>query len=69
MQNTAQYFIDQLKMEAHPEGGFYVSTYRGNEQFETRNVARPIYTSIYFLLRSQDISQLASFSRPPWVYL
>lgn len=58
MQHTAQYFIDHLKMEAHPEGGYYVSTHRAEEQIETRNVARPIYTSIYFLLRSQDISHL-----------
>lgn len=58
MEHSAQYYIKQLNMEAHPEGGYFVSTFAGEEQFETRNVARPIYTSIYFLLRSQDISHL-----------
>ncbi len=58
MEHSAQYYIEQLNMEAHPEGGYFVSTFAGEEQIETRNIARPIYTSIYFLLRSQDISHL-----------
>ena len=58
MEQHAQYFIEHLNMEPHPEGGFYVSSYRAEEEINTRNVVRPIYTSIYFLLRSQDISHL-----------
>ena len=56
MQKNAQYYIDNLNMVAHPEGGYYVSSFRAEEGIQTRNVERPIYTSIYFLLRSQDIS-------------
>ena len=55
---TAQYFIDQLKMEAHAEGGYFVSTFHGDSTVVTPQGNRPNYTSIYFLLRSQDISHL-----------
>lgn len=56
MTYNAQYFIDHLKMEAHPEGGYYVSTFRAADSWEMPQGERPYYTSIYFLLRSQDIS-------------
>jgi predicted cupin superfamily sugar epimerase len=59
---SSEYWIDQLKLRAHPEGGFYRETYRSEEiipqnalpnRFEgTRNFS----TAIYFLLRSQDRS-------------
>lgn len=58
MTKTAQYFIENLQMEAHPEGGYYVSTYRSDVPTVTKQGERPHYTSIYFLLRSQDISHL-----------
>ena len=58
MSKTAQYFIENLQMEAHPEGGYYVSTYRSDVPTVTMQGERPHYTSIYFLLRSQDISHL-----------
>ena len=56
MEQNAQYYIEHLHMEPHPEGGYYVSSFRAEDSINTRNVERPIYTSIYFLLRSQDIS-------------
>ncbi|WP_107943506.1 cupin domain-containing protein [Metasolibacillus fluoroglycofenilyticus] len=58
MTQSAQFYIEQLQLEAHPEGGYYKSSFRANEEIATRDVLRPIYTSIYFLLRSQDISHL-----------
>lgn len=58
MQYTAQYFIDNLNLVEHPEGGYYTSTFRAEDHIAVRDVERPIYTSIYFLLRSQDISHL-----------
>lgn len=58
MQYSAQYFIDNLKLVEHPEGGYYASTFHAEDPIAVRDVERPIYTSIYFLLRSQDISHL-----------
>lgn len=58
MKNSAQYFIEHLKLAEHPEGGYYISSFRASDDIAVRDVQRPIYTSIYFLLRSQDISHL-----------
>ena len=58
MTYSAEDLITQLQLEAHPEGGFYKSTYTASEAVATHNGSRPIYTSIYFLLRSTDISHL-----------
>ncbi|GAA0879276.1 cupin domain-containing protein [Algoriphagus jejuensis] len=48
--------IEKLRMTAHPEGGFYAETYRSNQELETANGERNLATSIFFLLRSQDVS-------------
>ncbi|GLC90009.1 cupin domain-containing protein [Lysinibacillus piscis] len=58
MQYTAQYFIEKLNLAQHPEGGYYISSFRATDEMVVRDVQRPIYTSIYFLLHSQDISHL-----------
>ncbi|MGE7998238.1 cupin domain-containing protein [Lysinibacillus sp. NPDC093190] len=58
MKYSAQYFIEKLNLAEHPEGGYYISSFRAAEDMTVRDVQRPIYTSIYFLLRSQDISHL-----------
>lgn len=58
MKVSAQYFIENLQLEEHPEGGFYASTFRSDHEIAVHNVERPLYTSIYFLLRSQDLSHL-----------
>ncbi|ACA42109.1 cupin domain-containing protein [Lysinibacillus sphaericus] len=58
MKYSAPYFIKQLNLAEHPEGGYYISSFRAEENIAVRDVQRPIYTSIYFLLRSQDISHL-----------
>lgn len=58
MNYSAQYFIEKLNLAKHPEGGYYRSSFRASEDMAVRDVQRPIYTSIYFLLRSQDISHL-----------
>lgn len=58
MTYSADDLITQLQLEAHPEGGYYKSTYAASEAVATSNGSRPIYTSIYFLLRSTDISHL-----------
>ena len=59
---TAEYWIHHLKLDPHPEGGFYRETYRSEENIQlcglpSRFAApRSFSTAIYFLLRSQDKS-------------
>ncbi|WP_173918244.1 cupin domain-containing protein [Halobacillus sp. Marseille-Q1614] len=48
--------INQLGLKAHPEGGFYKPTYESDISTETPHGKRSLYTSIYFLLRSKDVS-------------
>jgi predicted cupin superfamily sugar epimerase len=57
VEKRIQELVEVLKMTAHPEGGFYAETFRSDQYMihpngEERNLA----TSIYFLLRSQDVS-------------
>lgn len=49
---TAEQWIEELNLQAHPEGGFYAETYRSETLLDGRASA----TSIYFLLRPNDIS-------------
>jgi predicted cupin superfamily sugar epimerase len=51
-----QELVERLGMKAHPEGGFYAETYRAEETLNTANGQRNLATSIYFLLRSEDVS-------------
>lgn len=54
-----QQLIDQLQLQPHPEGGFYRSSFRSDVEAQTTfGKERPLYTSIYFLLRSEDVSHL-----------
>jgi predicted cupin superfamily sugar epimerase len=58
----ADYWIDKLELKKHPEGGFYKETYRSAESILQMGLpprfsgSRSFSTSIYFLLRSGDIS-------------
>ncbi|MBX5319060.1 cupin domain-containing protein [Staphylococcus caprae] len=47
---TAQEWIQQLELIAHPEGGYYRETLRDS------HVNRAPYSSIYFLLTHEEIS-------------
>ena len=57
-----EYWIQHLKLNPHPEGGFFKETYRANESIDKRALPsrfkgeRNYSTAIYFLLRSQDRS-------------
>ncbi|MER2038105.1 MAG: cupin domain-containing protein [Solibacillus sp.] len=51
-----QQMIEGFQLQPHPEGGFYRSTLRAEESLLLERGERPFYTSIYFLLRSEDIS-------------
>lgn len=62
IKRPAQYWIDHLKLQPHPEGGFYKETYRSKESVPAGIVLRDspgprsFSTAIYFLLRAQDKS-------------
>ena len=49
-----QYWIDQLGLLPHPEGGYYKELPDSKDWFEEKN--RPIYTNIYFLLTEESPS-------------
>jgi predicted cupin superfamily sugar epimerase len=61
--HPAEYWINQLKLFPHPEGGFYKETYRSTENIQLCGLPirfaspRSFSTAIYFLLRSQDKSR------------
>jgi uncharacterized protein len=52
--NTADYWIKMLNLEPHKEGGYYKQSFKSTE--EIKDKARMLYTSIYFLLCSGEIS-------------
>lgn len=59
---TAEYWIDHLGLQPHPEGGFFKETYRSKETVSQTYLPsgfsgdRNFSTAIYFLLRSKDRS-------------
>lgn len=63
-QHDAQYYVSRLGLEPHPEGGYYKRTFESEEQTSDQELSvqfegtRKLYTSIYFLLGSKDISHL-----------
>lgn len=59
----ADYWIEQLELEPHPEGGFYRETYRSQgtcrfEAGEPFDGERNHATAIYYLLKSGERSKL-----------
>jgi uncharacterized protein len=60
----AQYWIDQLKLKPHPEGGFFRESYRSSVVIPepalpaTFRGPRTASTAIYFLLAGEDFSAL-----------
>ena len=60
MSDKAQSFIQALRLQAHPEGGYYRETYRSDRVIDVPGaggvVPRNISTGIYFLLEKDDFS-------------
>jgi uncharacterized protein len=58
----AEYWIERLGLQRHPEGGFFKETYRSPENIQVCGLPlrfpspRSFSTAIYFLLRSEDQS-------------
>lgn len=48
--------IKKFKMEIHPEGGYFVETYKSEINYSSTN--QTLYSSILFLLGNNDISHL-----------
>jgi len=61
-ERTAEYWIDKLSLQAHPEGGYFNETYRSEEQIDGSELPsrygspRVFGTSIYFLLTTESVS-------------
>lgn len=59
---TAQYWISQLSLIPHPEGGYYKETYHSKELISDQELSvsyqgkRMLSSSIYFLLPSDEVS-------------
>ncbi len=64
MRTTADEWIARLRLERHPEGGWFRETYRSPESIATAAlpsrfaIAHPVSTAIYFLLRGSEFSAL-----------
>jgi predicted cupin superfamily sugar epimerase len=60
--HDAQYWIDTLKLQPHPEGGYFRETYRSPVAISQSALPssfagdRSASTAIYFLLQGQDFS-------------
>jgi len=59
---SAEYWIKNLALTPHPEGGYFKETFAASESISTENLPgkyngpRKIYTLIYFLLKSDQVS-------------
>lgn len=60
--NNSEYWINKLKLNKHPEGGYYKETYKNIESISDKELTaefdgtRSLATSIYFLLNSGEVS-------------
>ena len=58
----AKYWIEKLRLEAHPEGGYFRQTYRSEVSIAREALpagfagARAVSTAIYFLLEGENFS-------------
>lgn len=62
MPDTADFWIENLQLMPHPEGGYFREVYRSSETISTDLLSgrygseRCFATSIYFLLKSEQVS-------------
>lgn len=60
MNHSADYFIKSLEMTAHPEGGYFKESFVSERTLPPNtlhiNEERFLWTSIYFLLRTGEVS-------------
>ena len=72
---TAEYWIQHLNLQPHTEGGFYREIFRSSTEIEPKQLPvgydgpRRLATSIYYLLRSGDVSRFHRLrSDEMWYY-
>lgn len=70
MEKTVKQLVTNLKLEEHPEGGWYKEIYRSNLKTLNENTqSRDLLTSIYFLLTDRNCSKFHSIeSDELWYY-
>jgi len=60
--NNADYWINHLNLLPHPEGGYYKEIFSSSEEMNQKSLPlrfsgdRKYYTSIYFLLKGNQVS-------------
>ncbi len=69
MRPTATQMAASLGLEPHPEGGYYLETYRAAQSLQTPRGERPASTAIIFLVTEGSASRLHRLSSDElWVY-
>jgi uncharacterized protein len=58
---TAEYWIEKLKLQKHPEGGYFKEIFRSENKIPGESLKkfrdeRSTFTSIYYLLKGHDFS-------------
>jgi uncharacterized protein len=58
-----------LGLEPHPEGGYYLETYRAAQSLQTPRGERPASTAIIFLITAESVSRLHRLTSDElWIY-
>ena len=66
---TAKQWIDQLHLEAHPEGGYFQRTDYSEDKYTRNGKELALYTNIYFLLTPESPSHFHQLvSDEMWFY-
>lgn len=52
----SKYYIENLKLEKHPEGGYYKESFVASDSIVRNNDKKDLWTSIYFLLHTGEVS-------------
>lgn len=66
---TAEEWIHDLQLEAHPEGGYFRQTDRSPDNYTRKGKELPLYTTIYFLLTPDSPSHFHQLSSDEiWFY-
>lgn len=70
MEKNQAYWIEQLKLEPHPEGGYFRQVLCSEQSLQvSAGTTRPYYTSIYFLLTKGNPSHFHRLaSDEVWYY-
>src|SRR5512141_584368 len=69
MRPTAAQLAASLGLEPHPEGGYYLETYRAAQTLRTPRGERPASTAILFLVTAESVSRLHRLSSDElWVH-